>query len=78
MRAWIQLKQVTCRNMETPFLESGTRATIFFTVVRLLFKGGYYSRAVTIRGRLLFEGGIYFIGKPADINDWIRYVRVRR
>ena len=26
---------------------------------------------------LLFEGGIYFIGKPADINDgWIRNVRV--
>ena len=25
---------------------------------------------------LLFEGGVYFIGKPADINDgWIRYVR---
>ena len=25
---------------------------------------------------LLFEGGIYFIGKPADINDgWIRYVQ---
>ena len=28
--------------------------------------------------RLLFEGGGYFFGKPADINDgWIRYVRVR-
>ena len=24
---------------------------------------------------LLFEGGVYFIGKPADINDsWIGYV----
>ena len=29
--------------------------------------------------RLLFEGGVYFFGKPADINDGlIRYVRVRR
>ena len=28
--------------------------------------------------RLLFEGGIYFFGKPADINNgWIRYVQVR-
>ena len=26
---------------------------------------------------LLFEGGVYFFGKPADINNWIRYVRVR-
>ena len=26
---------------------------------RLLFEGGYYSRAATIRGRLLFEGGYY-------------------
>ena len=25
---------------------------------------------------LLFEGGFYFFGKPADINDsWIRYVQ---
>ena len=25
---------------------------------------------------LLFEGGVYFFGKPADINDsWIRYIR---
>ena len=29
--------------------------------------------------RLLFEGGIYFFGKPGDINDgWIGYERVRR
>ena len=28
--------------------------------------------------RVLFEDGIYFLGKPADINDGlIRYVRVR-
>ena len=27
--------------------------------------------------QLLFEGGIYFSGKPTDINDsWIRYVQV--
>ena len=25
---------------------------------------------------LLFKGGVYFLGKPADINDgWIRYVQ---
>ena len=56
MRAWIQLKQVTCRNMDTTFLESDTAATIFFTAHCcaatiqgwLLFKGGYYSRAAFI------------------------------
>ena len=35
--------------------------------------------AATIRGWLLIEGGVYFFGKPGDINDgWIRYIRVRR
>ena len=44
--------------------------------VWLLFEGSYYSKAATIGGWLLFKGGIYFIRKPADINDgWIRYVR---
>ena len=28
---------------------------------------------------LLFEGGVYFFGKPGDINGgWIRYIRVRQ
>ena len=27
--------------------------------MRLLFEGGDYSRAATIRGRRLFEGGVY-------------------
>ena len=28
---------------------------------------------------LLFKDGVYFFGKPGDINDsWIRYTRVRR
>ena len=27
--------------------------------MRLLFEGGFYSRAAFIRGRLLFEGGFY-------------------
>ena len=32
-----------------------------------------------IWGRLLFEGGIYFFGKPADINNsWLRYIQVRQ
>ena len=26
--------------------------------------------------RLLFEGSVYFFGKPADINNsWIKYIR---
>ena len=28
--------------------------------MRLLFEGGFYSRAAFIRGRLLFEGGFYW------------------
>ena len=29
--------------------------------------------------QLLFEGGVYFLGRPGDINDgWIRYKRIRR
>ena len=46
----------------TVFLQSDAAATIYFT-----------ARFV----RLLFEGGVYFFGKPGDINNgWIRYVRV--
>ena len=45
------------------FLRSDTAATIYFA-----------TRFV----RLLFEGGIYFFGKPGGINNsWKRYVRVR-
>ena len=34
----------------------------------------FYSLLVIVW--LLFEGGVYFFGKPADINDgWIRYVQ---
>ena len=51
------------------FLQSDTTITIFFCgshLVRLLFKGGCY-----------FEGGVYFFGKPTDINNgWIRYMYV--
>ena len=42
---------------------------------------GYYFftvrfSAATTQGQLLFEGGIYSVGKPADSNDgWIRYMR---
>ena len=33
--------------------------------------------AASISGRLLSEGGVYFFGKPTDINNgWIRYVWV--
>ena len=30
---------------------------------------GYYFFLLFILVRLLFEGGIYFVGKPADSND---------
>ena len=46
------------------FLQPDTVATILFLLLILV--------------RVLFEDGIYFLGKPADINDGlIRYVRVR-
>ena len=45
----------------TVFLQSEAATTIHFA-----------ARFV----RLLFEGGVYFFGKPGD--SWIRYVRVRR
>ena len=46
----------------TVFLRSDAAATTFFAA-RLV--------------RLLFEGSVYFFGKPTDINNgWIRYVRV--
>ena len=48
----------------TVFLRSDATATIYFA-----------ARFV----QLLFEGGIYFFGKPGDINNgWIGYERVRR
>ena len=46
--------------MSTVFVRSDTAATIYFTP-RFVW--------------LLFEGGIYFFGKPGDIDSWIRYVR---
>ena len=48
----------------TVFLQSDAAATIYFTVCFV---------------RLLFKGGVYFFGKPGDINDgWIQYEWVRR
>ena len=50
------------KNTVTVFLRSDATATIFLLL-------GFV--------RPLFEGGIYFSRKPADINNgWIRYVRV--
>ena len=64
----VRTKQVSCFTALpfpcTVFLQSEAAATIHFA-----------ARFV----RLLFEGGVYFFGKPGDINDgWIRYVRVRQ
>ena len=50
-----------------PSTVSDAAATNFFAV-RL--------SAATIRGRLLLEGGVYFVGKPVDSNDGrIKYMR---
>ena len=39
--------------------------------VHLLFEGGYYI------GWILFQGGIYFVGKPVDSNNsWTKYMQV--
>ena len=42
------------------FRQSNATATIFLSL--------------HISMRLLFEGSVYFFGKPADIDGWIRYV----
>ena len=47
----------------TVFLRSGTTATV-------------YSLFVFVR--LLFEGGVYFFGKPAYINKWLGRVRTSK
>ena len=48
---------------------------VFLQSDRLLFFFCCTFGAATIQGWLLFEGDVYFFGKPADINDgWIRYV----
>ena len=47
-------------NKATTFPQSDAAATTFFTVC---------FSAATNQGWLLFEGRIYFIGKPADSND---------
>ena len=40
------------------------------------FPGKTLGYSLQVSVWLLLEGGVYFIGKPADINDgWIRYVR---
>ena len=44
----------------TVFLRSDAVTTMFFAV---------RFSAATIQGQLLFEGSVYFIGKPADSND---------
>jgi len=46
----------------TVFLQSNVAATVFF------FLAVCFSMATT-QGRLLFEGSIYFVGKPAYSND---------
>ena len=61
-----------------PYYFGQTLQLLFFSIlvlVRLLFKDGYYSRVATIQGWLLFKGGIYFIGKSIDSNDWNRYMQ---
>ena len=40
----------------------------FDQTLRLLFFTVRFSAATT-QGQLLFEGGIYSVGKPADSND---------
>ena len=63
----IHVPSVPVREMSMcVFLQSDTVITIFLWCT---------FGAATIQGWLLFEGGVYFFGKPADINDgWIRYV----
>ena len=45
--------------------------------ISLLVLCGYYSRKATIRGRLLFEGGVCFYGKPGPQRHQRRLDKVR-
>ena len=48
--------------LTVPYFFNQTPQLLFFSLLVFL--------------RLLFEGGVYFFGKLADINDgWIRYVQ---
>ena len=58
---YTQLETTVSSSQTTIFLQSDAAATIFLAVCFM---------------RLLFEGGVYFVGKPADSNnDWNRYMR---
>ena len=54
---------------------NNTVGTYFFNQTpRLPFFLAARFCVASIQGRPLFEGGIYFLGKPTDINNgWIRY-----
>ena len=50
--------------------------TVLLYCCTLPYFFAYYFFSLLVIVRLLFEGGVYFFGKPADINDgWIRYVQ---
>ena len=58
-------RSTVCYLIHTVFLRSDAAAIIYF--------------AATIRGRLLFEGSVYWFGKPGDTNNgWIGYKWVRQ
>ena len=61
-------RSTICYLIHTVFLWSDIAVTSYFAAC-----------AANIRGWLLFEGSVYWFGKPGDTNnDWIRYERVRR
>ena len=81
---WISSK-TTCtdkmvsslNSITTGFSLSGSHIQYFcvWTLWLLCFFFAASFCAATVQGWLLFEGSVYFFGKPADINDdWIRYM----
>ena len=54
-----------------------TRPSITYHISSIRCHGYYLFAARFVQ--LLYEGSVYFFGKPKDINDgWIRYIQVRR
>ena len=68
----------SCSTVLLLYLHLIIKSTYCISMIRhprlLFFAAG--SCVAAIQGRLLFKGGIYFLEKPAEINNsWIRHVK---
>ena len=57
------------------WLHNNYMTCIQYTSISLIRGRGYYCFSLLVCVGLLFEGGIYFLGKPVDIRQWLDKVR---